>query len=107
MLLLCRIGLNLLGCKEVASKIVRDYLHEALPDLSKDKSSAACWARLMRLVQWGRRERTIKLYTSIALNDPVSAISSLDIAIDYYTVRVHRLDAVCRRLPSSRIRSHP
>lgn len=70
--MLARIGLNILGCKDVATKPIRDFLHRCLPDISADKSSAACWARMMRLLQFGRKDRTVHLYTSIAMNDPVS-----------------------------------
>ena len=70
-LLLARIGLNILGCKDVASKPVRDFLHRTLPDVAKDKSSAACWARMHRITQFGKKDRTLHLYTSIALNDQV------------------------------------
>ncbi|XP_067947598.1 general transcription factor 3C polypeptide 1-like [Watersipora subatra] len=46
-LMLAKIGLNILGCKEVATKHVRDFLHKSLPKVSKDKSSRSCWARIM------------------------------------------------------------
>lgn len=72
--MLAKIGLNILGCKEVANKHVRDFLHNYLPNQAQDKSSSACWARMSRVLQFGRKEGTMHLYTCIAMNDPVSLI---------------------------------
>ena len=52
--------------------MVRDFLHKSLPNLSRDKSSVACWARMNRVLQFGRKDRTMHLYTCIAMCDPVS-----------------------------------
>lgn len=71
MLLLGQVGLDILGCKEVAKKSIRDLLHSKFPEVSKDKSSTSCWARLKRLLKNGAKDRTIKLYTTIALSDNV------------------------------------